>query len=154
MAKITIIRLLLSVYIPFQLLIMFWTYTIFDDFNNLPEYEMTTRIIAVQFISSIILLPALISLWLSFHYFLKHGYFNTKSRRFLKISGYILAVNTIITLILDLALCYIPGYSKWEQFPGELSSLVPVLLIGIGLLVVVDFMKQGESIEQENAELI
>lgn len=150
MAKISIIKILLSFFGFFLLLFIVMGIRITSE-----NWDLTTDITVrnlkfIGVINGIVKLPSVTCLILAMHYFLRYGYFNPKSSYLLRLTAYIIAVGAVLQLLLHLVLLYIPGRIEWGRFASTLFSTIPGLLFSIGILVLVDFLKQGRNIESEN----
>lgn len=151
MAKISVIKVLLSVFGVISIAFIVFIAKLPDvhgvTITNDPSLR-NMKIIGI--VNGIMQLPVIACLITAMHYFLRYGYFNQKSISLLKATAYIMAAGVSIQLILNLALNYIPGWTPWARLPSVLLSLMPQLLISLGIRTVADFLKQGRNLEAEN----
>ncbi|AUC83101.1 DUF2975 domain-containing protein [Lacinutrix sp. Bg11-31] len=79
---------------------------------------------------------------------IKKGFFNKNSSKKFKIAGKLFLVSGVLSLLWDFTLLI---YSKGEiLFVGSIISDILLLLIGFGLLIIADFITNGNTIQQEN----
>ncbi|WP_082041733.1 DUF2975 domain-containing protein [Lacinutrix sp. Hel_I_90] len=79
---------------------------------------------------------------------IKKGFFNKDSAAKFKVAGKLFLVSGILSMLWDFILLV---YSKGEPyFITALSSDFLLLLIGFGLLIVADYINNGNTIQQEN----
>lgn len=80
---------------------------------------------------------------------IKKGFFNKKSSGKFKVAGKLFLISGTLSLIWDITLLI---YSKGEfLFVERIGQDVLLLLIGFGLLIIADFIINGNTIQQENA---
>jgi len=82
--------------------------------------------------------------------FLRHGYFNTKSARYLTVGGYTLAASALTTLIPNMLYISDITRERASYFVIEVIYDITVLLVGLALLGVSDIVKKGINIKLEN----
>lgn len=82
--------------------------------------------------------------------FLREGYFNAKSARFLTIAGYIMAISSLITLIFNFTEITYVDKDSVASYSIEIIYDIIVLLIGLALLGVTDIIKKGTAMKLEN----
>lgn len=83
--------------------------------------------------------------------FVKRTYFNSKSGRYLKISGYIFMASALFGFALAFTkLEWAPKKDIFSDFTSELGYNLTLLFVGFGLTAVADIIKKGENIKREN----
>lgn len=76
------------------------------------------------------------------------GFFNQNSSKKLKVAGKLFLIYGIINLIWDTILLF---YSKGElYFASGITTDFLLILIGFGLLIIVDFINNGNILQLEN----
>ena len=79
---------------------------------------------------------------------IKKGFFNQSSSGKFKVAGKLFLISGVLSLIWDVTLLI---YSKGEiHFVSVIMSDILLLLIGFGLLIIADFITNGNTIQQEN----
>ena len=131
---------------------IFWTISP-PDFLNFGEkhYEQFILGYYTQFVGSIFSFITFIGLFFlkqSLYLIIKKGFFNDKSSIKLTIAGRLILISGLLSLIWDFVLLI---YSNGEiVFISIILSDVLQILIGFGLLIIVDFITNGNVLQQEN----
>lgn len=119
-------------------------------------YYLSFINISASLIKEMLLLPCLILLFQTVHYFIKSGYFNNRSAAKLKLAGILIMVAAILgfisVLLLRQQLIYALDMEKTKtiKWMNELPELFTLLLAGFGLYTLSGFIRKGEAIEREN----
>ncbi|WP_294820770.1 DUF2975 domain-containing protein [uncultured Flavobacterium sp.] len=82
--------------------------------------------------------------------FLRQGYFNAQSARFLNVAGYTMAASSLVTLVANLTEIAYVDRDSLPSYSIEVIYDSTVLLVGLALLGVADIIKKGISIKHEN----
>jgi hypothetical protein len=155
MTKISILKILLAFFAFFSVLfIVFFINYAFSDYHYGDNSIIAQNRWVINITDAMVQLPSILCIIIAMHYFLRFGYFNIKSTKFLNLSAYIMLSGIVVNLILDIALNIIPGHAAWSQLPMQLFFKLPELLISLGILTVSDFIKQGIGIQNENNLII
>ncbi|WP_170148510.1 hypothetical protein [Lacinutrix venerupis] len=105
-----------------------------------------TQFVGLAF--SLILFIALFFLKNGLKLTISKGFFNQKSSEKLKIAGNLFLIYGVLCLIWDTILLF---YSKGElYFVAGISSDILLILIGFSLFIIVDFIDNGNILQQEN----
>lgn len=143
---------LIAIYIiAFLSNIYFTIYT--PDFMNFPNefydkfiFGYYTLFVSLAF--SVITLVALFFIQKGLFATIKKGFFNKNSSGKFKIAGKLFLISGTLSLIWDSTLLI---YSKEEiLFVERIGQDVLLLLIGFGLLIIANFIINGNTIQQEN----
>ena len=105
-----------------------------------------TQFVGLSF--SVITFAALFYLQKGLSIIIKKGFFNENSSSKFKVAGQLFLISGVLSFIWDFTLLI---YSKGEIYviPTIMSDIL-LLLIGFGLLIIADFIINGNTIQQEN----
>lgn len=129
------------------LFIAFMLYTL--HLRSEEDLEVVT-IVVIGLLKVLLLTIALSFTKQSTGLFLRQGYFNTRSARFLTIAGYTMAASTLVTLILNLTEIADVDRDSLAFYAIEVIYDITVLAVGLALLGVSDIIKKGIRIKLEN----
>ena len=102
----------------------------------------------VGLVFSLIVFVALFFLRKGLSLTINKGFFNQNSSEKLKIAGILFLIYGVLSLIWDSILLF---YSKGEfYFVAAMSTDVLLILIGFCLFIIVDFIDNGNTLQQEN----
>lgn len=101
----------------------------------------------VSLIFSVIIFIALFFLRYGLCITIKKGFFNYKSSGKYKVAGFLFVTSGALSLIWDFTILI---YSNGKTGFTSISSDVLLLLIGFGLLIISDFISNGNTLQQEN----
>ena len=116
------------------------------EFYNKFIFGYYTQFVGLVF--SIVLFIALFFLKNGLNLTIKKGFFNQNSSVNLKTAGKLFLIYGLLNLIWDTILLF---YSKGElYFAAGISSDMLLILIGFSLFIIVDFIDNGNILQQEN----
>lgn len=156
MKKIKVLRLLICLAIVYYLCMIGFTLFFFTEYadHSLWYDRRTSNIMNALFVKwlseGIISIPALAFAFLSLNYFIKYGYFNARSCRAVKYSGWLLILSGVVSAVTFIYHSYtLPPETFLETF-SYVSTQLPPVFIGVMLWIISDFIRRGEAIETEN----
>ncbi|MCF6279514.1 MAG: DUF2975 domain-containing protein [Flavobacteriaceae bacterium] len=80
---------------------------------------------------------------------IKKGFFNTKSAKYFKAGGFLIIVYGLLFFSVELLL-FIKTMKGEDFLIIRAFQAIPLLIIGFGLLIISDIIKNGKIIKQEN----
>ncbi len=147
MKKIKILKILILILLTYIVVKFFMTIL------SIPSEHIFR--ISISFIPSFLLFTGLVFLVSGLRYSLKKGYFNYPCTKKFKITGYLFISSGTLGLIL-----YIMTYfsTSGQDTIIVLKTIMYqkialnafVIIVGIGILILSDIIKKGNSIQQEN----
>jgi hypothetical protein len=160
MKKIIILRGFIAAYLAYtsiQILLGLYAEWKLYPYGDKGVLYLNFMNVLIELIQEALLLPTLILLFQTVHYFVKNGYFNGTSATKLKIAGIIFMINAALRYILLHGIVRHVMNSRFAvenkhdiEWIDGLSPLFITLLIGFGLYTLSDFIRRGEAIETEN----
>jgi len=98
-----------------------------------------------------LLFAGLIFIERGLHHIIKNGYFNIKSAINVKRGGLFLIISGVLSLIRGAILLNsnVPSVLK-SNITQNISEYLLISIVGFGLIIISDFIKKGNQIQQEN----